>query len=212
MDRRPVREREQQEDPEATESMHAEKDIRIRNRMMAVLGVLKGHLTGTASDFADVDQRTVQLWVARFNEGGTSGLGCSRKGQGFTRRIRANQEACRQARGQKRASPGHGRRGAAASRERRAVSRDGAHAGGGARRRDRRAQARRRGARPRERVDAGGADIGSGVSTATNAPIVADAGNTVSLARNGAVDLPSSRSGTGVTGDDPSVSEWTGST
>ena len=59
---------------ELTEAMHAERDIRIRNRMMAVLGVLKGHPTGIASDFADVDQRTVQLWVARFDEGGIGGL------------------------------------------------------------------------------------------------------------------------------------------
>ena len=59
---------------ELTEAMHAERDIRIRNRMMAVLGVLKGHSTRIASDFADVDQRTVQLWVARFDEGGIGGL------------------------------------------------------------------------------------------------------------------------------------------
>ena len=59
---------------ELTEAMHAEGDIRIRNRMMAVLGVLKGHSTRIASDFADVDQRTVQLWVARFDEGGIGGL------------------------------------------------------------------------------------------------------------------------------------------
>ena len=49
---------------ELTETMRAERDIRIRNRMMAVLGVFKGHSTRIASDFADVDQRTVQLWVA----------------------------------------------------------------------------------------------------------------------------------------------------
>ena len=49
---------------ELKEAMRAERDIRIRNRMMAVMGVLKGHSTKTASDFADVDQRTVQLWVA----------------------------------------------------------------------------------------------------------------------------------------------------
>ena len=59
---------------ELTEAMRAERDIRIRNRMMAVLGVLKGHSTKIASDFADVDQRTVQLWVARFDEGGIGGL------------------------------------------------------------------------------------------------------------------------------------------
>ena len=59
---------------ELTEAMHAERDIRIRNRMMAVLGVLKGHSTRIASDFADVDRRTVQLWVARFDEYGIDGL------------------------------------------------------------------------------------------------------------------------------------------
>ena len=59
---------------ELTEAMHAEGDIRIRNRMMAVLGVLKGHSTKIASDFADVDQRTVQLWAARFDGGGIGGL------------------------------------------------------------------------------------------------------------------------------------------
>ena len=59
---------------ELTEDMRAERDIRIRNRMMAVLGVLKSHLTKIASDFADVDQRTVQLWVARFDEDGIGGL------------------------------------------------------------------------------------------------------------------------------------------
>ena len=59
---------------ELTEAMRAERDIRIRNRMMAVLGVLKGRSAKIASDFADVDQRTVQLWVARFDEGGIGGL------------------------------------------------------------------------------------------------------------------------------------------
>ena len=59
---------------ELTEAMHAERDIRIRNRMMAVLGVLKDHSTRIASDFADVDRRTVQLRVARFDEDGIDGL------------------------------------------------------------------------------------------------------------------------------------------
>ena len=59
---------------ELTEAMSAERDIRIRNRMMAVLWVLKGYSTKIASDFADVDQRTVQLWVARLDEGGIGGL------------------------------------------------------------------------------------------------------------------------------------------
>ena len=59
---------------ELTEAMHAERDIRIRNRMMAVLGVLKGHSTRIASDFAGVDQRATQLWVARFDEDCIDGL------------------------------------------------------------------------------------------------------------------------------------------
>ena len=59
---------------ELTEAMHAERDVRIRNRMMAVLGALKGHSTRIASDFADVDRLTMQLRVARFDEGGIGGL------------------------------------------------------------------------------------------------------------------------------------------
>ena len=59
---------------ELTEAMHAERDIRIRNRMMTVLGILKGHSTRIASDFADVDRRTAQLWVARFDESDIGGL------------------------------------------------------------------------------------------------------------------------------------------
>ena len=50
---------------ELTEAMHAEKDIRIRNRMMAVRGILAGYHTKDTAYFADVDRRTVQLWVAR---------------------------------------------------------------------------------------------------------------------------------------------------
>ena len=59
---------------ELTEAMCAERDIRIRSRMMAVLGVLKGYSTKTVSDFVDVGQRTVHLRVARFDESGIGGL------------------------------------------------------------------------------------------------------------------------------------------
>ena len=59
---------------ELTEAMRAEQDARIRNRMMAVRGILAGYPTKDAAYFADVDQRTVQLWVARFDEGGIGGL------------------------------------------------------------------------------------------------------------------------------------------
>ena len=54
--------------------MRAEQDARIRNRMMAVRGVLAGYPTKDAVYFADVDRRTVQLWAARFDEGGIGGL------------------------------------------------------------------------------------------------------------------------------------------
>ena len=86
---------------ELKEAMRAERDIRIRNRMMAVMGVLKGHSTETASDFADVDQRTVQLWVVRFNKGGIGGLRdapgrgrASRARYGRIKRL-ADRHACR---------------------------------------------------------------------------------------------------------------------
>ncbi len=59
---------------ELTEAMHAERDIRIRNRMMAVRGIPAGYPTKDAAYFADVDRRTVQLWVARLDEGGIGGL------------------------------------------------------------------------------------------------------------------------------------------
>ena len=39
-----------------TEAMRAERNVRIRNRMMAVMGVLKGHSTKTTSDSADVEK------------------------------------------------------------------------------------------------------------------------------------------------------------
>ena len=71
---------------ELTEAMHAERDIRIRNRMMAVLEVLKGYSTKTASDFVDVSQRTVQLRVARFDESDIGGL---RDAPGRSRASRA---------------------------------------------------------------------------------------------------------------------------
>ena len=59
---------------ELTEAMRAEQDARIRNRMMVVRGILAGYPTKDAAYFADVDRRTVQLWVARFDEGGIGGL------------------------------------------------------------------------------------------------------------------------------------------
>ena len=54
--------------------MRAEQDARIRNRMMAVRGILAGYPTKDAAYFADMDRRTAQLWAARFDEGGIGGL------------------------------------------------------------------------------------------------------------------------------------------
>jgi len=59
---------------ELREAMHAERDTRIYKRMMTVYGVLGGHSTTVAADFADVDPRTVREWVARWNKNGIDGL------------------------------------------------------------------------------------------------------------------------------------------
>ena len=91
---------------ELTEAMHAERDIRIRNRMMAVRGILAGYPTKDAAYFADVDRRTVQLWVARFDEGGIGGLrDAPGRGRPPTRGVRADQETGRQACRQEHAHP-----------------------------------------------------------------------------------------------------------
>ena len=59
---------------ELTEAMRTEKDIRIRDRMMAVRGALGRCSTADIARFVDADERTVRLWVARFDEGGVDGL------------------------------------------------------------------------------------------------------------------------------------------
>ena len=59
---------------ELTEAMRAEQDARIRNMMMAVRGILARYPTKDVAYFADVDRRTVQLCVARFDEGSIGGL------------------------------------------------------------------------------------------------------------------------------------------
>ena len=70
--------------------MRAEQDARIRNRMMAVRGILAGYPTKDAAYFADVDRRTVQLWAARFDEGDTGGLRDA-PGRGRVSRVRYGQ-------------------------------------------------------------------------------------------------------------------------
>ena len=71
---------------ELKEAMRAERDIKTRNRMMAVRGVLKGHTTHDIADIMDVNQRTVQEWMARFDENGIDGLRDS-PGRGRTPRV-----------------------------------------------------------------------------------------------------------------------------
>ena len=63
--------------------MRAEQDARIRNRMMATRGILAGYPTRDAAYFADVNRRTVRLWVARFDEGGIGGLRDAPEGEGI---------------------------------------------------------------------------------------------------------------------------------
>ena len=91
---------------ELTEAMRAEQDARIRNRMMAVRGILAGYPTKDAAYFADVDRRTIQLWVARFDEGGIGGLrDAPGRGKASTRGVRVDQETGRQACRQEHAHP-----------------------------------------------------------------------------------------------------------
>ena len=59
---------------ELTGAIRAEKNTKVQNRMIAVRGVLKGHSTKDIADVMDVEQRTVQLWMARFNKEGLEGL------------------------------------------------------------------------------------------------------------------------------------------
>ncbi len=56
------------------EAMYAENDNRTLCRIMAVRAVLLGISTFDAARIADVSQRAVQSWVARFRESGVDGL------------------------------------------------------------------------------------------------------------------------------------------
>ncbi len=57
-----------------TEAMRAEKSIKLYTRISAVRYVLLGHPASNAATYADVTQRTVQLWVERFRADGVDGL------------------------------------------------------------------------------------------------------------------------------------------
>ncbi len=57
-----------------TDAMHVEKDNRIYTRILAVRSVLLGNTTAQTAEIADVTQRTVQMWIERFELDGIDGL------------------------------------------------------------------------------------------------------------------------------------------
>ena len=57
-----------------TNAMHVEKDNRVYTRIMAVRSVLLGNTTAQTAEIADVTQRTVQMWIERFELDGIDGL------------------------------------------------------------------------------------------------------------------------------------------
>ena len=57
-----------------TDAMHVEKDLKIHTRIMAVRSVLLGNTTAQTAEIADVTQRTVQMWIERFELDGIDGL------------------------------------------------------------------------------------------------------------------------------------------
>ncbi len=54
--------------------MHVEKDNRVYARIIAVRSVLLGNTTAQAAEIANVTQRTVQMWIKRFELDGIDGL------------------------------------------------------------------------------------------------------------------------------------------
>ncbi len=57
-----------------TDAMRVEKDNRVYTRILAVRSVLLGNTTAQTAEIADVTQRTVQMWVERFELDGVDGL------------------------------------------------------------------------------------------------------------------------------------------
>ena len=57
-----------------TDAMHVEKDIGVYARILAVRSVLPGNTTAQTAEIADVTQRTVQMWIERFELDGIDGL------------------------------------------------------------------------------------------------------------------------------------------
>ncbi len=50
-----------------TDAMHVEKDNRVYARIMAVRSVLLDSTTAQTAEIAGVTQRTVQMWIKRFD-------------------------------------------------------------------------------------------------------------------------------------------------
>ena len=57
-----------------TDAMRVEKDLKIHTRIMAVRSVLLGNTTAQTAEITNVTQRTVQMWINRFELDGIDGL------------------------------------------------------------------------------------------------------------------------------------------
>ena len=57
-----------------TDAMRVEKDLKIHTRILAVRSVLLGNTTVQTAEIANVTQRTVQMWIKRFELDGIDGL------------------------------------------------------------------------------------------------------------------------------------------
>ena len=56
------------------EALHEEKDVNVHTRILAVRLVMLGNSTASVATAVDATQRTIQLWLVRFNEDGIKGL------------------------------------------------------------------------------------------------------------------------------------------
>ena len=56
------------------EALREEKDVNVHTRILAVRFVLLGNSTASAAVTVNATQRTIQLWLVRFNEDGINGL------------------------------------------------------------------------------------------------------------------------------------------
>ncbi len=54
--------------------MREEKDVNVYTRVLAVRLVVLGNSTASATTAVSITQRTIQLWIVRFDEDGIKGL------------------------------------------------------------------------------------------------------------------------------------------